>query len=66
MSKRNGKKRRKSKNVEESKFSEEQVYQKGGYRYGYKRFAVRDKKIAKFLRANGVSAKLLNAALAIK
>ena len=31
-----------------------------------KRFAARDKKIAKFLRANGVSAKLLNAALAIK
>ena len=31
-----------------------------------KKFAVRDKKIAKFLRANGVSAKLLNAALAIK
>ena len=28
--------------------------------------AARDKKIAKFLRANGVSAKLLNAALAIK
>ncbi|MBQ3778731.1 MAG: hypothetical protein II835_11780 [Fibrobacter sp.] len=31
-----------------------------------KKFAARDKKIAKFLRANGVSAKLLNAALAIK
>lgn len=31
-----------------------------------KRFAARDKKIAKFLRANGVSAKLLTAALAIK
>jgi len=31
-----------------------------------KRFAARDKKIAKFLRLNGVSRKLLNAALAIK
>ncbi|MBR6450294.1 MAG: PD-(D/E)XK nuclease family transposase [Fibrobacter sp.] len=31
-----------------------------------KKFAARDKKIAKFLRTNGVSAKLLNAALAIK
>lgn len=31
-----------------------------------KKIAARDKKIAKFLRANGVSAKLLNAALAIK
>ena len=31
-----------------------------------KRFAARDKKIAKFLRSHGVSAKLLNAALAIK
>ena len=31
-----------------------------------KKYAARDKKIAKFLRANGVSAKLLNAALAIK
>lgn len=31
-----------------------------------KKFAAREKKIAKFLRANGVSAKLLNAALAIK
>ena len=31
-----------------------------------KKFAARDKKIAKFLRANGVSAKLLTAAMAIK
>ena len=31
-----------------------------------KRFAARDKKIAKYLRSHGVSAKLLNAALAIK
>ncbi len=31
-----------------------------------RRFAARDKKIAKYLRANGVSAKLLNTALAIK
>lgn len=31
-----------------------------------KKFAARDKKIAKFLRANGVSAKLLTAAMALK
>ena len=31
-----------------------------------RRFAARDKRIAEYLRANGVSAKLLNAALAIK
>jgi len=31
-----------------------------------KRFAAREKKIAKYLRSHGVSAQLLNAALAIK
>ena len=31
-----------------------------------KRFAARDKKIAEYLRSHGVSAKLLNAAFAIK
>jgi hypothetical protein len=31
-----------------------------------RKFAARDKKIAKFLQAHGVSAKLMTAALAIK
>ena len=48
---------------------EAEAYLKGeakGVAKTKKKFAARDKKIAEFLRSNGVSSKLLTAALAIK